>query len=39
MIQSNAVIGDGHLPTGTAIHTKPFQMAALGSSIHRLLER
>ena len=35
----NVVVGDGPLPAGTAILTKPFMMSALGNLVRELLDR
>jgi CheY-like chemotaxis protein len=35
----NAVLGEGPLPQGTAVMTKPFVMAGLGQKIRELLDR
>jgi signal transduction histidine kinase/CheY-like chemotaxis protein len=35
----NAVLGEGPLPEGTAVVTKPFVMASLGKKVRELLDR
>ena len=34
----NAVVGNGHLPAGMEIVTKPFALSALSEKVRRLIE-